>query len=58
MAWRPISHAPDNMRRASGEVVCERCHYQYYEHPTYRELTDSSGHLFLTLACDGSLLKL
>lgn len=56
VSWRPINHY--NIRRASGDVVCDRCHCKYYEHPTYRGLLDMDGHPFLSIDCDGTLLKL
>lgn len=39
-------------RRASGDVVCERCNKLYYDHPHV------VGALWLVETCDGRLVKL
>jgi hypothetical protein len=59
--WRPLN--PDNAFRASGNVVCERCHYDYYSHPPYKGEWENvpygdGKHYYLTLICDGSIVKL
>jgi len=49
---------PSEMRRASGDCLCELCDRPYWRHPYTYEYVDWDGHPFLKVACDGTLLKL
>jgi hypothetical protein len=60
-AWRPLN--PEKAFRASGEMICERCHCRYYDHPPYtgewEDVPYGIGkHYYLNLICDGSIVKL
>lgn len=61
VAWRPLNAT--NVNRASGQVICDRCHYDYYSHPPYKGEWESvpyglGKHYYLTLLCDGTIVKL
>lgn len=46
------------MRRASGDCLCDLCGREYRRHPFTFEYTDWNGEPFLHVLCNGDLVKL
>ena len=46
------------MHRVSGDQVCPKCGYIYYDHPVETRVLDREGRPFLVRLCNGWLGKL